>query len=272
MSIGFWDYVSLGRPHWRGEHSLPRAAFFRVLGSPAMHSRIRNTHALNLVERLTLPQEARTLELGAGRGIGLFWLAQHHPEWTLTGIDIDPEMTGMSERAARRGGWENLTFVEGAAADLEADEPYDLVLCIDTLEHIVDDYGLLITILRALKPGGHLILHVPRRRHEQWRWIRAFHGFEVDDHVRDEYEKEELLRLLLRTGFRVSEFKQTFGRWGEISFELNSIGWRTPTLHSLVALLTYPVAVLLGYWDTRRTPESGNGYLVAAQPGHAETP
>jgi ubiquinone/menaquinone biosynthesis C-methylase UbiE len=270
MSISFWDYVSLGRPQWRGESSAAKAAFFFVLGSPDTHSRIRNTHVLNLIQKLPIPEKAQVLELGSGRGVSLFWLARNHPDWKLTGIDLDTEMATMSERAARKGGWDNLKFKVGAAEELMAKQQYDLIICIDALEHISDDLGLLVKIREALRPGGFVVLHVPRRRHHQWRWIKAFSEHTVDGHVGEEYEEDEFRQLIERAGFRIREFRQTFGRWGEVSFELNMLMWKKRWLRNILALLTYPVAVPIGYADTRRPPDRGNAFLAAAQPRDLE--
>lgn len=266
MSIGFWDYISLGRPQWRGQTSFFKALFFLLLGSPDAHTRVRNAHVLNLVQRLPLPSKARVLDLGSGRGVALFWLARHHPDWSLIGIDLDPVMAGSSSLAAKRGGWTNLTFIQGSVNSLsDEDQQYDLVLCVDVLEHITDDVGLLQQIARVLKPEGYLVLHVPRRRQDQWRLLKVFNQHRVDDHVRNEYTEEELRQCLADAGLCIREFQYTIGYWGEVSFELNMLAWRRWWMRNLLMLLTYPVAIPIGYLDTRQHHQRGNGFLVAAQ-------
>ncbi|MGD8736947.1 MAG: class I SAM-dependent methyltransferase, partial [Anaerolineae bacterium] len=183
---------------------------------------------------------------------------------------LEEEWVTISERAARRGRYDNLTFRHGAAEDLENKGKYDLILCIDALEHIQDDYGLLVKIREALTPQGCLVIHVPRRRFDQWRWLRAFRDHTVDGHVGEEYQAEELRQLMESAGLDIVTFRQTFGRWGEISFELNMLAWRRWTLRNILALLTYPLAVPLGYMDVARPPSWGNGFLVAAQPAKSE--
>lgn len=265
MSIGFWDYMSLGRPQWRGQPSFLKALFFLLLGCPDAHARVRNAHVLNLVQRLPLPAKARVLEIGSGRGLALFWLARHHPDWTLIGIEIDSSMAGPSCIAARRGKWTNLSFVQDSATSLSEEKCYDLVLCVDVLEHIPDDVGLLQRIARALKPGSYFVVHVPRRRQDQWRLLNVFKLHTVVDHVRNEYTEEELRQRLTDAGLYIREFQYTFGRWGEISFELNMLAWQRWWLRNLLMLLTYPVAIPLGYIDTRQHHQLGNGFLVAAE-------
>ncbi len=265
MKLGFWDYMGLGRPQWRGQTSLFKTLFFLLLGSPDAHTRVRNTHVLNLVQRLPLPSQAHVMEIGSGRGVALFWLARHHPDWTLTGIELDPSLADSSRMAAKRGGWTNLSFVQSSATTLSEEECYDLILCVDVLEHIVDDVELLRGIARALRPEGYLVLHVPRRRQDQWRLLNAFKQHTVSDHVRNEYVEEELRERLTEAGLCIREFQYTLGRWGEISFELNMLAWRQRWLRNLLMLMTYPVAIPIGYIDTRQQHEHGNGFLVAAQ-------
>lgn len=264
-SVGFWDYMSLGRPQWRGQISFSKALFFLLLGSPDAHTRVRNTHVLNLVQRLPIPPKAQVLDIGSGEGIALFWLARHHPDWILTGIELDPLMVTCCRRAARCGGWANLTFVQGSATSLSEEKQFDLVLCVDVLEHISDDMGLLQQIARILKPEGYLVLHVPRWREDQWRLLSIFNKHQVDGHVRDGYTQEEIQKRLTGAGFHICEFLHTFGLWGEIAFELNMLAWQRRWLRNLLMLLTYPVAIPVGYLDTQQHHQRGNGFLVAAQ-------
>jgi SAM-dependent methyltransferase len=269
--ISFWQYLGLGRPQWRGERSALKSLFFLLLGSPDAHARIRNSHVVNLIESLSLPEEARVLELGAARGLALFWLARRHPRWQLCGLDLEEEWVGISERAARRGGYDRLRFEQGAAEDLGDQGRYDLILSVDMLEHIEDDYDLLCKMGGALAPGGRLVLHVPRRRHDQQRWMGAFREFEVDGHVGEEYREAEIREVLARAGFEIYTFQQTFGRWGELAFELNMLFWKRWRLRNVLASLTYPLAMPLGYVDVRRPPERGNAFLIAAQRGPVST-
>lgn len=282
MSIGFWDYLSLGRPQWRGQTSILKAALFLIFGTLDMHTRLRNTHVLNQIKRLILPAKSRVLEGGCGRAVTLFWLAQHYPDWQLTGVELDPSLAKSARRAAERGHLTNLTIVEGNILELDEKQAYDLIISIDVLEHIQDDVGLLRRFWQALKPGGYLVLHVPRRHQQMWRWLPVFHRHGVvgyirekgtannrqrvliEGHVRDEYTAEELHCVVEKAGFRVVGMRETIGRWGEISFELNNLLWQWPLLRYFFALLTYPVAVLIGYLDIGQNPSKGNSLLITA--------
>ncbi len=280
--ISFWDFVSMGRFQWRGQTSPLKAAFFLIFGTPDTHTRLRNSYVINQIERLDLPPQGRVLDGGFGRATTLFWLARRHPDWRLTGIDLDPMMAGDARRAGERGNYANLNIIQGSVEDLTEESVYDLAISMDMIEHIEDDVGFLRRYFRALKPGGYLVLHVPKRHQDQWRWLPAFRQFHVttfvrdthtdegvrpvrvQGHVRDEYTVEELRQIVEQAGFKIVDLHETIGRWGEISFELNQLFWRYPVLRYLFALLTYTIAVPIGYIDLLRHHATGNSLLLTA--------
>jgi 2-polyprenyl-3-methyl-5-hydroxy-6-metoxy-1,4-benzoquinol methylase len=265
MAISFWDYVRMGRPQWRGQTTFAKRLVWYVLGAPDMHTRVRNTHVCNLVERLGLSRGARILDVGCGRGVSLFYLAHKHPDWQLTGLELDDDMIGSCQRAAATDQWSNLSFVKADITELSENDVYDLTICIDVLEHIPDDVGLLRRIHGVLKPGGHLVLHVPRRHQEQWRMWRAFAEHKEKTHVRDEYVEDGLRQILGEAGFAIREFHQTSGKLAEAAFEMNYAFWTIWPLRQAMAILTYPIAVPLAYGDTRHYQARGNSFLVLAQ-------
>jgi 2-polyprenyl-3-methyl-5-hydroxy-6-metoxy-1,4-benzoquinol methylase len=265
MAVSFWEYMRIGAPQWRGQATWAKQWVWYFLGAPDMHARIRNTHVCNVVERLSLPSDAHVLDTGCGRGISLFYLAGKHPNWQLTGLELDDEMVGSCQRAAVAGHWHNVNFIKTTVDELSDSNVYDMALCMDVLEHIPDDIGLLRRINRALKPGGYLVLHVPRRRQEQWRMWRTFTQHEVDGHVRNEYVEDELRHVFAEADLHILELHQTFGKLAETAFEMNLAFWRIWPLRQAVAILTYPLAMPLGYPDTRHYQVRGNSFLVLAQ-------
>lgn len=282
--VRFWDYMSMGRPHWRGQTSRIKSGYFFLLGSPDAHTRLRNSYVINEIERLNFPVDCKVLEGGCGRAVTLFWLAQHHPEWEFTGIELDPVLAQSAQKAVHKGKMANIGIIEGDILALNEQQAYDLIICIDILEHIENDVGLLQRYWQALKPGGYLVLHVPRRHQEMWRWLPVFqqHGVighvrEDDDlngvskrvviegHVREEYTLAELQLTSEAAGFSIVGARETIGRLGEVAFELNNLLWPWPSARYLLALLTYPIAMSLGYMDVRRNSTEGNSLLLVGR-------
>lgn len=77
-----------------------------------------------------------------------------------------------------------------------ADDTFDIIALLDTVEHIPDDMGVFEECWRVLKPGGKLIITVPAF---QWLWS---YNDEINQHQR-RYDASELKHKLEMSGFRV---------------------------------------------------------------------
>jgi SAM-dependent methyltransferase len=105
------------------------------------------------LDRLPLPEGARVLDAGCGSGRTLEEL---EPFGVVHGIELDPEA---AEVARSRG----VGDVEiGRLEDLPwEDARFDLITCLDVIEHTPDDRVTLSELRRVCKPGGWLLVTVP---------------------------------------------------------------------------------------------------------------
>lgn len=239
-------------------------------GPLGIHRRIRQTRMINAIRRLDLPPDARILDAGCGHAYSTLWLGLHYSDYDLQAIEIDPDLVKIARRTASAMGLDNLNVLQGDVSALDTVGAYDLVFSLDLLEHIEDDVGTLRAFRRALRPGGQLLLHLPRRHQDHWRLFSAFRDHTTPEHVRDEYTADEICQRLAMTGFEVEYLRYGFGKWGELAFELNNLFWRQLPLRLLTAFLLHPLCVWLGYMDTRQDYEDGNSLLVLAR--SVETP
>lgn len=93
------------------------------------------------------------LDLGCGDG---FTIRMIKPNGEIVGLDTDPEML---KHAKRRG----VTAKHGTAEDLSSfrKEFFQLVTCIETIEHLEHPALALAEIYRILKPKGFLVITTP---------------------------------------------------------------------------------------------------------------
>jgi SAM-dependent methyltransferase len=99
----------------------------------------------------------RIAEIGCGDGKILCEVARRHPRATCDGYDLSSRAIAF----ASAFGGDTATF---QAADFaSARDSYDLMLCVETLEHIPDEVipSFVETMSRKLRPEGRLIVTVP---------------------------------------------------------------------------------------------------------------
>lgn len=266
MSVSFLDFLYIGREQRHVQRNPLARLFYTLFGLLSTHARVRVGHVLAAVDRLPLPPSARVLDAGSGYGYTVFALARRHPSWRVTGVEIDTGHVRDGRHIAQVEGLTGTSLVQGNL--VEHSEPpatYDLIVSGDVLEHIVEDELALRRLYTWLKPGGWLVLHLPKRHQLAQRWLPAFRRYLVHDHVRDEYTEDEIRNKLGRTGFVLHSLTYSFGPAGELAFELNQMWWDRPVLRSFFALLTFPLALALAYLDLRLPQSGGNAFVIVAR-------
>ena len=130
---------------------------------PATVDRSQAFPELALAERKRLalrwiPAGARALlDAGCSWGYATRFFAARAA--SVAGIDLDAEAVAVAR--------ERYPSIDFQAAPLEAiphpDEAFDVVLCLDVLEHVSDEQRSLDELFRVLRPDGVLILTTPHR-------------------------------------------------------------------------------------------------------------
>jgi SAM-dependent methyltransferase len=109
---------------------------------------------LQLLRRIDCRPPCRLIEAGCGWGTNLLILEK--AGYTVTGLDISRNALARLDRPDR-------TLIEAdLSQDLPPDAPeHDVVLALDVIEHVDDDYGVVRRLRQLVRPGGHLIISVP---------------------------------------------------------------------------------------------------------------
>ena len=105
------------------------------------------------LDRLSLPAGAQLLDAGCGSGRELQDLSDYG---SVHGVELDPDAAAY---AASRGlGEVKVGRLEELPWDSDA---FDLITCLDVLEHVPEDTLALNELRRVSKPGGWLLATVP---------------------------------------------------------------------------------------------------------------
>lgn len=138
------------------------------------------------IDGLGLPPRARILDAGCGSGRNMVDLAR----WgTVTGVELS-EAAAEAARGRHVG-----EVVEGSVLEMPfAPASFDLVVCLDVIEHLQDDRAALRELRRVLAPGGALLVTVPAY---QWLWS----GHDVVNHHHRRYSRATLRRAARDAGW-----------------------------------------------------------------------
>ncbi|MFZ2525461.1 MAG: class I SAM-dependent methyltransferase [Candidatus Ferrigenium altingense] len=117
-------------------------------------------NARHEIEPLLPSNISSVLEIGCSEGNTLMWLRDSESIETCRGIEILPDVAA---RAKEKG-------LDIVVADIERDgipfkDQYDLVLCLDVLEHLNNPWSTMKAITESIKPGGYFIASIPNIGH-----------------------------------------------------------------------------------------------------------
>jgi ubiquinone/menaquinone biosynthesis C-methylase UbiE len=146
-----------------------------------------------------LPAGASLLEAGCGDGALLVSLRRARPDLRLTGVDL--AWSPASEAALRAA------QIDCIASPIESvrlpEQSFDVIVMNQVIEHVWDVRAALVTLRRALVPGGSLILATPNLDGYDRRFFRrsCWGGYYMPRHL-NLFTPASLERLLEECGFR----------------------------------------------------------------------
>ena len=174
-----------------------------------------------------MPQNAKVLDVGCGMGDNLRYILRGYDAF------IGLEYAERTAKAAKRLLSGRAKILRGSADEIPfRNDEFDLVLCIEVLEHIEKDYEGCREIARVLKPSGALILSLPYRH-----WFPSY--FRGMGHLRH-YTRSDVQTILLDAGLTVTGYLPNYPRWSRFAN------------YAFVSCRIY--AMLLSVFGIRRSP------------------
>ena len=152
-----------------------------------------------------------------GCGTGAFTIGAALRGYRALGLSWDERNQQVAAERAVMCGAGNASFevLDVRRLDSKADlrGVFDVVVCTENIEHILDDRKLMRDIAACLKPGGRLLLTTP---YEHYRPITAgdegpFSRIEDGGHVRRGYTEARLQELCQEAGLSVDAFSYCSG-------------------------------------------------------------
>jgi SAM-dependent methyltransferase len=151
-----------------------------------------------------VPDQVCIADIGCGTSTYAQYIARTYGGRTCC-VDISHlALTEVQRHREAVGNQPSGFLANGDAAQLPlADCSFDVVICAEVLEHVVDDRIVLDEMNRVLKAGGHLVISVPNSSQSILPVFRRLQReFNLAGHVR-EYGADDMTRLLTSKGFSV---------------------------------------------------------------------
>lgn len=200
-------------------------------------------------ERLPLAGDNESL-LDVGCGTGAFTIGAARRGYTAVGISWDERNQSVAAERATLCRQNNATFVVGDVRALDkqidVDSDYDVALCLECIEHIIDDRKLMRDIAARLKPGGRLLLTAPNYLfHPITEADKGpFQKTEMGWHVRRGYTRASLIELCNESGFVVEEISYCGGFVSQKMTYLWRLARGLPGGEAIHWLVTVPLRVV----------------------------
>jgi SAM-dependent methyltransferase len=243
-----------------------RGAFFTVLNLLFLRSwHIRRV--IRTLERDREPGTWRILDAGCGFGQYDHFLLNSFEHVEILAVDVKEDyLRDCREYFSKQIETGRIVFEKADLRTLENRDSFDLILCIDVLEHIEEDVEVIRNLTALLKEGGYFLMHSPSALSSR----DAGEGEEsfVEEHARSGYMKEEIKGKLESAGLVVEASEYTYGKSGHVSWKI-SVKWpmllfRKIGLFALPILFVYyslllPLILIMNGIDLFTVKTSGFG-------------
>ena len=220
----------------------------------------------------TAPAQLRILDAGMGFGQYSWYMSRLFKQSHITAIDVKEEQVADCNAFFASCGLQNRVQAEvGDLTIYNRPNHYHLILCVDVMEHIGPDVQVLTNYASSLQPGGMLLISTPSDQGGSDVHGEGESSF-IEEHVRDGYNRDEMIQKLKEAGFSRSEVLYSYGTPGKISWRLSM---KYPILMlgasklffvllPFYYLVVFPFCLLLNRLDATGTHPTGTGLIVRA--------
>jgi len=161
-----------------------------------------------LVEVAEPKADWRILDIGTGTGHTALAFAPHVRE--VIGLDLTEEMLGEACKLAEKRNVDNVTFQTADVHRLPRglDESFDLVTCRRAAHHFSDIDLALVEMVRALRPGGMLLIDDRSVPEDDWvdETMHRLDCLHDESHVR-QYRASRWIELLETAGLSIEHLE-----------------------------------------------------------------
>ncbi len=248
-----------------------RIIFYKILNLMFLRSWYVRRELKNL-RKIFGDKHINIYDAGTGYAQYSFFMAKKLKPNSIYSVDVKEDWIKDAEDFFIQQGINNVKFGIEDLTQINYENKFDLIVCVDVMEHIEDDVKVFKNYFNALKEGGFLLINTPS----------IYGGSDVHDdeeesfigeHARDGYSFEDLKIKLEPLGFKIFKSIYTYGFWGDKAWRL---GIKYPMILLSVSklfllilpfyyLITLPFTLVMMYLDYSSKNKIGSGINFIAK-------
>ncbi len=211
------------------------------------------------------------LDAGSGFGQYSYYLSGMSKTWKFLGVDVKEEQIADCNAFFKKIGRNQIHFEVQDLTKFRRENNFDLIVCVDVMEHVLEDVDVFKNFNASLTPGGMLLISTPSDQGGSDVHDDDASSF-IEEHVRDGYNINDIQDKLRTAGFNRIEARYAYGTPGKISWRF-SMKYPMQMLNvtklffillPFYYLITFPFCLLLNWLDRDTKHATGTGLIVKA--------
>jgi SAM-dependent methyltransferase len=205
-------------------------------------------------------------DAGSGYGQYSYFMSKNLAPCDIYSVDVKEDWVNDCKIFFDQKKINNVSFAIEDLTKIDHREKFDLIVCVDVMEHIQEDETVFKNFFKALKANGYLLINSPSIYGGSDVHSDEEESF-IGEHARVGYSKEDLEMKLHSLGFSTYKSKYTYGFWGDKAWRL---GIKYPLAISEVSelflvllpvyyLFTLPVILIMMKLDYISDNKIGSG-------------
>ncbi|MFA6386031.1 MAG: methyltransferase domain-containing protein [Candidatus Paceibacterota bacterium] len=214
---------------------------------------------INIIEWLedkVIQKDKKLKVLDYGCGVGTLSMYLSSIGYEVTGMDISPKAINTAKLSSSYLNIKNSKFYLFGTRKFES--KFDLVTCIEVIEHVPSPSKTLADIYKSLKKNGYLFLSTPSSSAPLYK-AGLLNNFEKKvGHLR-RYSRDELISIIEKGKFKIIAVEEKEGILRNILYTSPKLGW-------IIRFIRGPISVFVTSIDNLLIKIFGeSNYFVFAQ-------
>lgn len=211
-------------------------------------------------------------DAGSGYGQYSYFMYRNLQPCEIYSVDVKEDWIKDNKKFFASQKIDSVSFGVEDLTAINHKDRFDLIVCVDVMEHIPDDVKVFQNYSNALKKNGYLLINTP----SVYGGSEVYHDEDesfVGEHARNGYSKEDFESKLHPLGFTTVKSKYTYGFWGNLAWRLGikypimmvNVSKLLLLILPLYYLITFPFTFLMMLIDFNSNNKVGSGINFIAR-------